>query len=317
VLKSQGFRKKEKASKMRPQPALSFHERILGKYLVRGLLFPVAPQMLFSRRATRFFSFSAGNALAVQLQILNRFSLFFNGRTSPVSHAGSSQLSYHLPVAALSFRERSRVPGEKFHQTVFLAGTRKMRSRQTIHPGGAVLPSMAGLAFERGGEHGFNDKVVRRFRIHNLFGSHENRGRLISRVFSGPHAGRTTHGVSPRGSSDQKHRSLSEEVRTRPVMPSLRLSDATVFPKIRRQYRGTVTEEPRGYFLQGSIRIEREISELKRIVRKTDEEIRRDVSQRISAIAEMNRPVDVGGLSLQVYRNIERMIRSERERRGM
>jgi len=34
-------------------------------------------------------------------------------------------------------------------------------------------------------------------------------------------------------------------------------------------------------------------------------------------MAERNRQVDVGSLTLQVYRNMEKMIRIERERRGM
>jgi len=62
----------------------------------------------------------------------------------------------------------------------------------------------------------------------------------------------------------------------------------------------------------------REVDELKKIMKKTEDRIQDKVARQLGEIgAERNRQVDMGTLTLQVYRNMERMIRTERERRGM
>ena len=71
-------------------------------------------------------------------------------------------------------------------------------------------------------------------------------------------------------------------------------------------------------FFKSTHQIERELDEVKRIVKKSEDRVQEKVSRQLREIdTERNRQVDIGQLTHQVYRNMERMIRSERERRGM
>jgi hypothetical protein len=71
-------------------------------------------------------------------------------------------------------------------------------------------------------------------------------------------------------------------------------------------------------FFLSTNKIEHEIDELKRIVKKSEDQIHEKVMRQVREIgAERSQKVDMGQLTHQVYRNMERMIRIERERRGM
>jgi hypothetical protein len=53
-------------------------------------------------------------------------------------------------------------------------------------------------------------------------------------------------------------------------------------------------------------------------VKKSEDQIHEKVMRQVREIgAERSQKVDMGQLTHQVYRNMERMIRIERERRGM
>ena len=74
----------------------------------------------------------------------------------------------------------------------------------------------------------------------------------------------------------------------------------------------------RALFFQSTNNIEHEIEELKRVVRSTEDHIREKVVRQLAEIgAESKQRVDIGHITHQVYRNMEKMIRIERERRGM
>jgi hypothetical protein len=61
-----------------------------------------------------------------------------------------------------------------------------------------------------------------------------------------------------------------------------------------------------------------EIEILKTSLRRTEERINDKVVRELKEVVKTQIPkVDIGSLSFQVYRNIERMIRTEREKRGI
>ena len=99
--------------------------------------------------------------------------------------------------------------------------------------------------------------------------------------------------------------------------PVLETADTAVH-QASRDNRKSLSEQTRDLIFQGTQRINREIDELKRIVNRTEGKVREQVIHQVREImAERNRQVDVRDLTVQVYRNMERMIKIERERRGM
>jgi hypothetical protein len=82
--------------------------------------------------------------------------------------------------------------------------------------------------------------------------------------------------------------------------------------------RMAAAEETREFVFQKAKRFEDEIDDLKLSLRRTEDRINEKVVRQVKEVVKAQvPPVDVGGLSLQVYRNIERIIRAEREKRGM
>jgi hypothetical protein len=82
--------------------------------------------------------------------------------------------------------------------------------------------------------------------------------------------------------------------------------------------RESLSDKAQELILRDTDKIGREIDELKGIVKKTEDELREKIGRQVREIMTgRNRQVDIGSLTLQVYRNMERMIRLERERRGV
>ncbi len=104
----------------------------------------------------------------------------------------------------------------------------------------------------------------------------------------------------------------------RPVTPifALQSGNAGIHAAPERS-RESLADKAQELIFRDTDKIGREIDKLKGIVKKTEDEIREKVARQLREImTERNRQVDVGSLTHQVYRNMERMIRIERERRG-
>ena len=99
--------------------------------------------------------------------------------------------------------------------------------------------------------------------------------------------------------------------------PVLETADTAVH-QASRDNRKSLSEQTRDLNFQGTHRIGRELDALKRIVNRTEGKVREQVIHQVREImADQNGQVDVRDLTLQVYRNMERMIKIERERRGV
>ncbi len=86
--------------------------------------------------------------------------------------------------------------------------------------------------------------------------------------------------------------------------------------EIRENLKGILVLDAGDLFFKSTHQIE--LEKVKRIVKKSEDRLQEKVSRQLREIVtERNRQVDIGQLTHQVCRNMERMIRSERERRGM
>jgi|GEM_PF-4342561 len=72
------------------------------------------------------------------------------------------------------------------------------------------------------------------------------------------------------------------------------------------------------FLLRNNRNLENRLKQLQDMVRQTEQRLQAKVLERVQEAVEAQRhPLEIKNLSLQVYRHIERLIRSERERRGM
>jgi hypothetical protein len=86
----------------------------------------------------------------------------------------------------------------------------------------------------------------------------------------------------------------------------------------RKQARMAAATETKEFVFRRTQNIMDEIDILKTTLRRTEDRLNEKVGRQLQeAVKTQIPPIDIGSLSFQVYRNIERMIRAEREKRGM
>jgi hypothetical protein len=301
-----------------------FSERIMGKYAGMRNRFPAMPQMIFGEKASRFFSFRfrLNMLLAFPVQVMNRYSLyrkdiypsfdptafgpFFTTIPSPVFSDSVRQgshwkqvvqniLTAHGAIAASSRLSYARTGANAVKQ-VFNSFVSELLA-MFGHPSPAAVQRGSGETRTRYGSPTRNERFFASF------------AKQFSR-----HAHRTfVDEISKRQSM------LREELKRRHEMLVVALQSGTAgIHAASEPSRESLTEKAQELIFRGTDKIEQEIDELKRIVKKTEDRVHEKVARQLREIVtERNRQVDVGTLTLEVYRNMERMIRIERERRGM
>lgn len=282
-----------------------FSERIMGKYARMKNRFPAMAQMVFGERASRSFAFKLKMLLSVPVQIMNRYSLL-----STDVNASIHQASYAPAFNAIF----SHVFSDALRQ--------KFRSEQVVQHFPAAPSTVA--AFLR-----LIYALTEVNAAKQVFNSNVND---YSAIFKSPlratvERGRSENQIRNAGKTRPKRifthlvgqgilmKQLEMRRETRLFSPR---SGTAVIHAISQQRRKSVTEKELELIFGNTDRIGREIDEMKRTLKKTEDRVQEKVAHQLrDIVSEQNRRVDIGQLTQQVYRNMERMIRSERERRGM
>jgi len=297
-----------------------FSERITGKYSGMSNRLPAMPQIVFGDRALRSFSFRLNMLISFPMQVMNRHSLF------------RLHTSFHRPAPAPVFASivnpvysgaLRREFGKKRVLENLLAAQRAITAffRQGYAPKAAdAVPQVSrffvgdqsarfrGLLPSAilGGQREESTRSAGATRHKRFFASLAGQViRLVHRTFVGQISGR--QGI------------LVEELRRRHETPifAFRPETAGIHASPGRS-REALPEQARELIFRGTDRIGREIDDLKKTVKKSEDQVREKVAHQVrEMLRDQNRKVDVGNLTHQVSRNIERMIRIERERRGM
>jgi len=300
-----------------------FSARIMRKYLGKRNRFSGMSQMIFGEKASRFFSFRLNMLLAIPTRVMNRYfphrkdlhpsfdqtvsSHFFNTIFSPAIPDAVRQ-EFHWKKVVWSFLA---VPG-----ALAAAATRLGYARAVARAVGQGFNSFAGglstlfshpstAALQRG----LMENLTRyggSTRLERSFASFDEKLiRLTNRTFIDQ--------ISKRQSM------VGGELKRRHERQVFAFPSGTAgIHAASGRGRAAVTGEAGELIFHGTDKIGREIDELKRIVRNTEDKVHEKVSRQLREIStERNQKIDVGNLTLQVYRNMERMIRLERERRGM
>ena len=314
MLQAQNRRMWKRLNNVKLRSDRFFSERIMGKYVGMRNRYPAMPQIVFGDKASQSFSFRLNMLLSFPMQVLNRYSLYRKN-----IHTSFHQQISSAPVFSGALRQGFERKGVAWN----LSAAR-----------GAITASFRqGYAMTAAGEVQQASRVVSNqsamFRVLSpaalLRGQREERMR---------YAGETRH-KRFLASLDEKyirlvHRTfvdqiskrqgiLRKQLERRHETPVFALRPETAgIPATPGRNRGSLTEQARELIFRGTDTIGREINDLKRIVKKTEDQVREKVAHQVREMMnDQDRKVDVGSLTLQVYRNIERMIRLERERRGM
>jgi len=300
-----------------------FSERIMGRHVGMRRRFPAMPQMIFGEKASRFFCFKLNMLLSVPVQVMNRYSLYWKA-----IHASSNQTvsapvfnPIFSPFFSGSVRQEShRAQGIQdmlaAHGALAAASSRLSHARTAANAVTQAFSSFVGKLSAMSRHPFFPAIRRRRWDGRALYGSairHERFFTSFARQF-----GLRAHRIFVDQIS-KKQSMLREELMRRPETPvfALKLGNAGIHGAPERS-RQSLAEKAQELIFRDADKIGREIDKLKRIVEKTEDGIREKVARQVKEImTERNRQVDVGSLTLQVYRNMERMIRIERERRGV
>ena len=299
-----------------------FPEKIMGKYVGKASRFRAMTHMIFGKKATRFFSFKLNMILSVPLQVMGRYSL-----PRKIIHPSSNQTvsapvftSIFTPVSSDSVRR-------EFHwkQVVqnFLgahgatAGFSQLGYARTAANAATQAFNYFATELSAMFRHP-SPAAIQRERWEDLtrYGSETgNEGFFVS--FAKQLVRRARRRSVDQISEGQSM--LWEELKRRHETPVFALQSGIAgIHETSGRSRASLAEEAQELIFRGTDKIGREIDELKGIVKKTEDQVHEKVAHQVREImAERNRQVDVGSLTLQVYRNMEKMIRIERERRGM
>jgi hypothetical protein len=288
----------------------------MSRYSGMKQRFPSMPRMVFGERASRFISLKLAMLLAVPVMILNRYAM----------PGVQIRTSIHHAVHAPAFAEAI---GPVFSSTVHQVFRMERVSRnRPVAPAAAVLgPGRAMMSsrifnspvHDRPGMIGYHSSAA----MHAWYGTFmtlyaADPGRMGSSGSPSGQVGRPAQGTFIDRIRGRHGIRVDLPVR-RHVPPAI-----DVLPK---KAAAHVTSRLGGEVLAGyahelvfrkGVKTGNEIMEMKRILKETEDRVREKVSRQLGEmVTERNRQVDIGQLTHQVSRNIERMIRSERERRGM
>ncbi len=298
-----------------------FSEKIMGKYVGKKSRFPAMPHMIFGKKATRFFSFKLNMLLSVPLQVMNRYPLY-----RKIIHPSSNQTVSAPVFTAIFSPVFSDSGGRGFHWKQVMqnflgahgatAGFSQLGYARTAANG--VTQAFNSFATELSPMFRRLPSAIRRVRREDSthYGSaarHERFFASFARQLVRRAAQEFVDQISKRQSM------LREELKRRHETPVFALQSGIAgIHETSGRSRASLAEEAQELIFRGTDKIAREIDELKRIVKKTEDQVHERVAHQVREImTERNRQVDVGSLTLQVYRNMEKMIRIERERRGM
>lgn len=267
-----------------------FSVRITGKYFGMRKRFPAMPQMIFKEKTARLFAISLKMLLSFPLRVINRYALNVEERNLSVDQ------TVYVPSFTTIFSHLSsgRVQQEFYRKQI-------IQNILTDHR--AYIPftatALRGPAEKRIQYAGSSRYERFAASFTEKFMQHSHRT-FIDRI-------------------SKRQRMLGEEANGMHEVPFLAVQSETAgIHASAGGIRKSLSEEGRELVFLSTNKIEREIDEMKRIVKKSEDRVQEKVSRQLSEIsAEKNRQVDVGQLTQQVYRNMERMIRIERERRGI
>ncbi len=299
---------------------LSFSRRITGKYLQKKSRSSAMPRLIFRERAARFFSFNASILVTLPALVLKRYSLL-NVRPVLIRGFGSGLRS---PLRRPEPFGSSRSQGSPNVFFVIGSGTAASSGmpRGSLSSGTGAFHGSAGelsgatrFAAPREG----NENPISHTGRY-LFGPIGIRQMGVSRIpiasFADPSI-RDTH----RPLTDRKWVRLGKpgkDLGIRQMTQERGFPGTPVLQGVSEQGRRRVTERAGELFFRGRDRIEREIDELKRVIRRTETQIDEKVVRQVREFgATRDSEIDVRNLTLRVYRNMERMIRIEQERRGI
>jgi hypothetical protein len=322
MIQGQNRRVAERPGSVKLRSDRSFSERIMRKYLKMRNWFPAMPQIIFGERAVRFFSLKATILLTIPVRILTRYSLF---STRLIRQRGPGPVLRLSPVPSEHLRS---FENQILQNVFFMSGSRTTASSGMNYgmvSAGTVAYTFNGSARELSAPQAVaatlgGSEVSSRPAMRSLFDLIRIKQMEISRIFATSFA--DTYIRAPHRSSIDRILERQGNPREDPKMRHETLFTGLLgTPAIRRvsqQGRNTVTERAVELFFHSTNKIKREIDELKRTIRRTEDQIHEKVVRKVRELgAEKNRQVDIGNLTLQVYQNMERMIRTERERRGM
>jgi len=300
-----------------------FSARIMSKYLGKRNRSSGMPQMIFGEKASRFFSFRLQMLLTIPAKVMNRYFPYRKDLYPSFDHAVSARFftTFFSPAFSNAVRQEFHwkqvvwsllaVPGALAAAASRLgyarAVARAVRQGFNSFAGGLSTlfshPSTAAL--QRGHRENLT-RYGRSTRHERFFAS------FAEKVIR--HTNRTfIDQISKRRSM------VGGELKRRLETPVFALpSRASGIHAASGRRRDAVTGEAGEIIFHNTDKTGREMDELRRVVKKTVDGVHEKVARQVREImTERNQQVDVGNLTLQVYRNMERMIRLERERRGM
>jgi hypothetical protein len=304
-----------------------FHERIMAQYRWKRRGYPLTPSMIFAEKKMGRFTLGTNFRLTFAFQVLVRQTFFWKYAARSIENQVSTTPAHNLFGYALLLQKRQWFSrGRLSPNTLSLRRPREARSAQKA--GGAIPPfstfSPAG-PWPTTSLPGDGGSLLIEYRHHwkrNLLGV-DARPQVLS--FTAMSSAKRV----PRNEAGQR---LLEWVARRysPIQVILTSRDDTLLgagagtptfcstPRKRQQGGLAAAEETREFIFQKTQRVEHEIDDLKLTIQRTEDQVSERVVRRLKEVVKEQLPViDVGGLSLQIYRNLERMIRTERERRGM
>jgi hypothetical protein len=315
MLQAQNRRMWKRLNNVKLRSDRFFSERIMGKYVGMRNRYPAMPQIVFGDKASQSFSFRLNLLLSFPMQVMNRYSLYRKD-----IHTSFHQKISSAPVFSGALRQGFERKGVAWNLSAARgAVTASFRQGYAMTAAGAVPQT----------SHSFVNNQSAMFRV--LLPSALLRGQREERM---RYAGETRHKRFFASLAEKYirlvHRTFVDQISGRQVIRKeelMRRHETPVFAFLPEtagihatpgRSRGSLATQARELIFRGTDTIGREINDLKRIVKKTEDQVREKVAHQVrDMMNDQDRKVDVGSLTLQVYRNIERMIRLERERRGM
>jgi hypothetical protein len=294
-----------------------FPEAIAAKYLGQGKRHAAPPLMVFRGRAGSFFFFKSHVLVSIPLRLMNRCFL----QSAVLFRRDSVQAQVSTVTLSEPFKQNFWKDLTMLHlffvNWEHVAASPKASSAMTL-PGRLAQISPAGIGQQLQAPKqaiGASDRDTIEV-MARKDGSTGYEGRFF------PLSGPLLRGLHPKLLERifESQGMMRKEMKIR-HMTSYPAAVATPFNEASfKRGQKTVTGGAMGrdLFFQSANKIEHEIEELKRVVRSTEDHIREKVAHQLREIGvERNQKVDIGQITHQVCRNMERMIRIERERRGM
>jgi hypothetical protein len=293
-----------------------FPEAIAAKYLRTGKRLS-APRMVFRGKRGRFFSFQAHVFVSIPLQMMSRYSL------ENTALSGKEAVPPPVFMKWLAVPGRRESIGDRVMQHLFFmrreyaAALPKVGHGMTP-PGSLTSIYAAGIGqrlFLSGRSPGVSDgRAIAATPREDASSGFERSVFSFPMPFLRSFYGTFLERIAGRRRFVKEGTNIGHM--TSPVARTEPPANQAAFKQGPKTFPGkSQVQEP---FFQSTKKIEHEIEELKRVVRRTENRIHEKVVRQLREIgAERNLQVDVGQITHQVYRNMERMIRTERERRGM